>query len=106
VGALPVTVEQTARPQGHGYVMARPDRANPVLPEGTELCGHEFHYSRLKDNGSKVPTVLELSRGTGVGHGRDGIHVGNTVATYTHLHALATPAWAGGLVGAAAGAMQ
>jgi len=106
VGALPVRVEQMTRPQGHGYVQALSDRANPILPEGTELCGHEFHYSRLLDNGNKVPTVLKLSRGVGVGGGRDGLQVGQAVATYTHLHALATPSWAPGLVGAAAGSVQ
>jgi cobyrinic acid a,c-diamide synthase len=106
VGALPVRVEQMTRPQGHGYVQALSDRANPVLPEGTELCGHEFHYSRLRDNGTKVPTVLKLTRGVGVGGGRDGLQVGQAVATYTHLHALATPSWAPGLVAAAAGSVQ
>ncbi len=106
VGALPVRVEQTARPQGHGYVQAMSDRANPVLPEGTELYGHEFHYSRLLDNGTKVPTVLKLTRGVGVGGGRDGLQVGRTIATYTHLHALATPTWASGLVEAAVGSVQ
>ncbi|MBC8422845.1 hypothetical protein H8E07_01860 [bacterium] len=106
VGTLPVRVEQMTKPQGHGYVKALSDRANPVLPEGTELCGHEFHYSRLRDNGNKVPTVLKLSRGVGVGGGRDGLQVGQAIATYTHLHALATPSWAPGLVGAAAGSVQ
>ena len=103
VGALPVRVEQTARPQGHGYVQARSDRANPVLAAGTELRGHEFHYSRLLDDGGRVPTVLSLDRGVGVGGGRDGLQVGRTVATYTHLHALGTPSWAEGLVDAAVG---
>jgi cobyrinic acid a,c-diamide synthase len=103
VGALPVVIEQTRRPQGHGYVRARADRANPFIEEGTDLCGHEFHYSRLQDDGGKVATVLELQRGVGVGGGRDGIQVGNVVAAYTHLHALATPAWATGLIRAAAG---
>ena len=104
VGALPVVVEQFERPQGHGYVQARVDGANPFLAEGTELCGHEFHYSRLREeDGGRLPTVLELSRGVGVGGGRDGLRVGSAIATYTHLHALGAPEWAGGLVGAAAG---
>lgn len=106
VGALPVVVEQTPRPQGHGYVEARADRANPFLAEGTDLRGHEFHYSRLAPQSEQIPTVLGLSRGIGVGGGRDGLRVANTVATYTHLHALATPAWAAGLVKAAAGRLQ
>lgn len=106
VGTFPVVVEQLPRPQGHGYVQGRPDRANPILAEGTELCGHEFHYSRLRDGIGDVPTVIELTRGVGVGEGRDGLRMGQAVATYTHLHALATPAWAGGLVRAASGSLQ
>lgn len=106
VGALPVDVEHTPRPRGHGYVRARVDRENPFLAEGTELRGHEFHYSRLRGAGDGLPTVLDLARGTGLGGGRDGLRYGNAVAAYTHLHALATPVWAEGLVRAAAGCPQ
>lgn len=106
VGSLPVIVEQTMRPQGHGYVQGRTERSNPFLTEGTELCGHEFHYSCLMDDRNQVPTVFRLTRGVGVGQGRDGLQVGNTVASYTHLHALATPSWAEGLVKAAVGSLQ
>ena len=103
VGALPITVEQHARPQGHGYVRAQVDRHNPFLEEGTTLCGHEFHYSRLHDDGDEVETVLSLDRGVGVGQGRDGIRHGGVLASYTHLHALGAPDWAPCLVRAAAG---
>jgi cobyrinic acid a,c-diamide synthase len=102
VGALPICVEQMARPQGHGYVVARVDRANPFLPEGTHFRGHEFHYSRLRDDElGKVETTIELERGVGLGGGRDGIRIGNVVATYMHLHALGVPDWAPSLVDAA-----
>ena len=96
-------VEQTSRPQGHGYVRARVVGANPFFKEGTLLKGHEFHYSRLRDDGKSLETMLDLERGVGVGGGRDGVRVGSVVASYTHLHALGTPEWASGLVGAAAG---
>jgi cobyrinic acid a,c-diamide synthase len=103
VGAVPVTVEQTPQPQGHGYVVASVDAANPFLPRGTRLRGHEFHYSRLQGEGVCEPTLLRLERGVGLGQGRDGIRVGNVVAMYTHLHALGTPEWASGMMHAAAG---
>jgi cobyrinic acid a,c-diamide synthase len=102
VGALPIVVEHTGRPQGHGYVAARVDAENPFLPAGTRFTGHEFHYSRLS-NPPRVDTVLALERGVGVGQGRDGLRVGNVVATYTHLHALGVPEWAASLVQAARG---
>jgi cobyrinic acid a,c-diamide synthase len=105
-GSLPIVVEQTARPQGHGYVKARVDGANPFFAEGTALTGHEFHYSRLIDRDESMETVFEIERGVGVGGGRDGIRSGSVVAGYTHLHALGSPDWAEGLVRAASGGGQ
>jgi cobyrinic acid a,c-diamide synthase len=99
VGALPVAVEHTSRPQGHGYAAATIDRPNPFFPVGTRLSGHEFHHSRVVGTGAE--TVLAVERGTGVGNGREGLVAGNVVATYLHLHALGTPGWAPALVLAA-----
>lgn len=103
VGALPVTVEQRSRPQGHGYVQAVVDAANPFLEPGAQLRGHEFHYSRIRDQGRQLSTVLSLERGTGVGGKRDGVVAGNVLATYTHVHALGLPCWAPAIVRAASG---
>jgi cobyrinic acid a,c-diamide synthase len=100
VGALPIVVEHTARPQGHGYAAAVVDQTNPFFPLGTRLLGHEFHYSRAVGT-LGANTALALERGVGLGQGRDGLAVGNVIATYMHLHALGTPAWATGLVQAA-----
>jgi cobyrinic acid a,c-diamide synthase len=106
VGALPVTIEQTARPQGHGYVSAHVDVPNPFLPEGTSVHGHEFHYSRVVDGFAGVRTVLALERGVGLGERRDGIWAGRIVASYTHLHALGVPEWASSVVTVACGGRQ
>ncbi len=106
VGALPVTVTQAARPQGHGYVTARVDADNPFLAKGTELKGHEFHYTQITTQPEDLTTVLSMERGVGVGGQRDGILVGRVVATYTHLHAAGTPQWAPALVRAAWDAMD
>jgi len=102
VGALPVVVEHTSRPQGHGYTAATVDHANPFLPVGTRLLGHEFHHSRIVGP-LGAGTALAVERGAGLGQGREGLAVGSVVATYLHLHALGTPAWASGLVQAARG---
>jgi cobyrinic acid a,c-diamide synthase len=100
VGALPVVVEHTPRPQGHGYAAATVDRPNPFFPLGTRLLGHEFHHSRIA-GAPAVDTALALERGAGLGRGREGLVAGNVVATYLHLHALGTPSWAPSLVQAA-----
>jgi cobyrinic acid a,c-diamide synthase len=98
VGALPVEIEQTARPQGHGYVEACVDGKNPFFPLGTRLRGHEFHYSRLFDAKSAPPTALALAPGTGLGCGRDGIVQGRVFAGYLHVFAPGVPEWAKALV--------
>lgn len=103
VGALPIVVEQKKKPQGHGYVSVRVDRANPFLPEGRVYRGHEFHYSRLRPGERVGETVFAVERGTCLGGGRDGIRVRNVVAGYTHLHALGAPEWAPGFVAAVTG---
>lgn len=97
VGAIPCDVEMTGSSQGHGYVQGRVIDANPYFPTGTELRGHEFHYSRITNLGP-VTLAYRLDRGEGIGGGRDGVVVGNVLAAYTHLHALSVPGWAERLV--------
>lgn len=98
LGALPFTVEQTSRVQAHGYVEATVDAPNPFLPTGMKLRGHEFHYSRLAKPNAPMTSALCLDRGVGVGEGRDGIVQGRVFASYTHVFAPGTPAWAPALV--------
>jgi cobyrinic acid a,c-diamide synthase len=93
-GVLDLVVEQTARPQGHGYVEAEVDRSNPFFPSGTRLRGHEFHYSHVVAGSDSGATALRLDRGRGVGEHRDGLVRGRVWASYLHLHALGTPTWA------------
>jgi cobyrinic acid a,c-diamide synthase len=94
VGALDLTVEQTDRPQGHGYVEAEVDRPNPFFPTGMQLRGHEFHYSRVVSGADAAGSTLNLLRGRGLGGRRDGVVKDRIWASYLHLHALGTPTWA------------
>jgi cobyrinic acid a,c-diamide synthase len=93
-GVLDLVIEQTPRPRGHGYVEATVDRPNPFFEKDLRLRGHEFHYSFVRSGRDRATTVLGLGRGTGIGDGRDGIVEGRVWASYLHLHALGTPAWA------------
>jgi cobyrinic acid a,c-diamide synthase len=101
-GVLDLIVEQTPKPQGHGYEVASVDRDNPFFDRGVRLEGHEFHYSRLIGGDDVSGSVLAVERGTGTGEGRDGIVKGRVWASYLHLHALATPHWADGFLQLAA----
>ncbi len=123
VGALPCEIEMTDQPQGHGYVAARVDEENPFFAKGTTLRGHEFHNSRVvrrsgfneavpsagpshlngsaskgRCDASSLNTAYRLSRGKGLGDGRDGIMVHNVLASYTHLHVGGSVDWAKSLV--------
>jgi cobyrinic acid a,c-diamide synthase len=100
-GVLDLVVEQTGRPQGHGYEVTKVDRGNPFFPTGSSLVGHEFHYSRVVAGEDASAAVLAVERGCGVGNGRDGIVKGRVWASYLHMHALAAPRWAEGFLGLA-----
>jgi len=100
-GILPFEVEVCPKPQGHGYTELFVDTRNPFFPEGLILRGHEFHYSRILPGSDPPSTACAVRRGAGCGHARDGVIMGNLWASYTHLHALATPEWARGLLTAA-----
>jgi cobyrinic acid a,c-diamide synthase len=100
-GVLPFGVEVMEQPQGHGYSELEVDAANPFFPPGTRLLGHEFHYSKIVSSGPLPPTACAVKRGVGCGGGRDGVLVHRVWASYTHLHALATPEFVKGMIAAA-----
>jgi cobyrinic acid a,c-diamide synthase len=98
-GILPVAFDFYQKPQGHGYTIVTVEGENPYYDVGTEIRGHEFHYSRVSNwSGDENDLVFRMKRGVGIHHDRDGIVYKNVLATYTHVHALGTPGWAGALI--------
>ena len=99
VGILPVTFDFFKKPQGHGYTILKVDGQNPYYKVGSEIRGHEFHYSRVsKWDRERCDLVFRMERGAGIEKNRDGLLCKNVLATYTHVHALGTPGWADALV--------
>lgn len=100
VGLFPFRFAMEERPVAHGYTALRVSDPNPFYPAGTSLKGHEFHHSRLLDYSlpPEAKLVLSMQRGSGIEDKREGILYRNTLALYTHVHALGTPQWAEGLV--------
>lgn len=96
-GVLPVSIKMHSRPQGHGYYRAIVDKDNPFFDAGTQINGHEFHYSEVIFN-KEVKSTLEVIRGNGCLNKRDGLTYKNVFASYLHIHALATPEWADGMI--------
>lgn len=82
-----------------GYREARAASPHGVWAEGTEVRGHEFHYSRLEPAAGDAPAWTLRARGTErvEGHVLGGVH-----ASYLHTHWAAVPEVAARMVAAAA----
>jgi cobyrinic acid a,c-diamide synthase len=84
-GIVPAVATMTER-LTLGYRQATALRVNPVLPIGTTVRGHEFHYSRVEPGGD----ALQLS--SRFGQRSDGFATPTLLATYLHQHLGANPA--------------
>ncbi|MGA9175771.1 MAG: cobyrinate a,c-diamide synthase [Desulfobacterales bacterium] len=98
-GVLPVVFGFSKKPQGHGYTVISVEHENPYYKIGSEIKGHEFHYSKvIKWRGTDKDLAFGMKRGSGFLNKRDGVCYKNVLATYTHIHALGTTSWADALV--------
>jgi cobyrinic acid a,c-diamide synthase len=78
-----------------GYRSARTALSSPLGPAGTELRGHEFHYSATDPGGDAL--VLTGRHGTSTG----GFAGPRLLASYLHVHLAAAPHLAEAVVRAA-----
>ena len=98
-GILPIIFGFSIKPQAHGYTIVEVERKNPYFEAGTEIYGHEFHYSSVLEwGGEEKDLAFRLKRGSGLINNKDGVVFKNVLATYTHIHALGTPAWAEAMI--------
>ncbi len=95
---LPVDFVLEKRPQAHGYTILKSSALSTYLEKGVAIRGHEFHYSRVCRIDGNPFMAYHVERGSGIDGMGDGIIYKNVVASYTHIHALATPQWAPALV--------
>ena len=62
-GILPLTFDFFKRPQGHGYTIFKVELENPYFEVGTEVRGHEFHYSKLSHwSGDENDLVFQMQQ--------------------------------------------
>ncbi|MDL1967850.1 MAG: cobyrinate a,c-diamide synthase [Deltaproteobacteria bacterium] len=98
-GVLPVVFGLSKKPKGHGYTIISVERENKYFKKGSEIRGHEFHYSYVLEwNGNDDDLVFSMKKGNGFINNKDGVCYKNVLATYTHIHALGTPSWAQAMV--------
>lgn len=93
-GLFDIDLMMQIRPVGHGYTSLKADRPNPFFEVGSEIRGHEFHYSGPVADVPASQCCLKVDTGVGLGNGRDGLVYKNCVACYTHLHADGFEKWA------------
>lgn len=93
VGAIPCDARMSERPSGHGYVILRETGKGPWPSFGTEIRGHEFHYSQVEGLGT-VDFAYRVVRGQGIDGEHDGLLYKNVLASYAHLHSHGVPQWA------------
>ena len=93
-GALPLDIVMTKRPMGMGYMTLSPTGACDWLStKGTVNC-HEFHHSKAINIGADIKYAWQVTRGSGISDGKDGIVYKNVLASYAHLHHCGSPHWA------------
>ena len=99
VGAIPADVAMHPRPRGRGYVVLEPTGEAPWTPRARgALHAHEFHHSSIENAGGPSGPgwryAYRVRRGHGIDGERDGIVIGNLLASYGHLRDVEGCRWA------------
>ena len=96
VGAIPGDVVMHERPVGRGYVVLEETDAFPwpSAAGGRTVRAHEFHYASLENLPPDVKCAYRVKRGHGVDGERDGVIVGNVLASFAHLRSTRDRNWA------------
>ena len=95
-GVIPADAAMHARPQGRGLAVLE-ETADAPWPAASAapaaIPAHEFHYASLENLDLSLHFAYRVARGTGIGAGRDGIVLGNLLASFCHLRATAANPW-------------
>lgn len=82
---FPANAKMLAKRRALGYRQLDLIAATPLGPVGTQVRGHEFHYSEVEMPDSIEPCYA-LSRRGGEQLGREGYRINNVLGSYVHLH--------------------
>jgi len=100
VGAIPGETVMHMKPVGRGYVRLRETRNFPWSSNGgIDVPVHEFHYASLENLPADMSFAYEVMRGHGIDGKRDGLIVGNLMATFSHQRNVIGNPWAERFVG-------
>jgi len=96
VGVIPADAVMYDRPQGPGLVLLDETEESPWhSDDGTSdaIPAHEFHYAALENLSAGQRFAYRMARGEGMGRGRDGIVIGNLLASFSHLRSSPRNPW-------------
>lgn len=100
VGAVPGEAVMHATPVGRGYVRLRETVDFPwPTAGGVDVPVHEFHYASLENLPNDMTFAYDVLRGHGIDGKRDGLIVGNLLATFSHQRNVLGNPWAARFVG-------
>lgn len=100
-GVVPAETIMHERPQGRGLVVLESTGEAPWAPIGAasgDLPAHEFHHGALAGVEPSARFAYRMRRGAGIDGSHDGIVVGNTVASFSHLRDTSRSRWVGQFV--------
>lgn len=86
VGILSGSSAMTKSLKRFGYCFAKANVDTVICPQQTVLRGHEFHYSEFTTELEPVFDMTKERDGDIISRWGGGYQVGNTLATYLHLH--------------------
>lgn len=96
VGAIEADAVMHDRPRGKGYVVLQETEHAPwssVAPAREPIAAHEFHFAALENLSPDVRFAYRVLRGHGITGRDDGIVVGATLASFSHLRAVGAEPW-------------
>lgn len=96
VGVIDGNIVMSERPQGRGFVkLEETDAAlwSSMATTNEPLQAHEFHYAQLKGLPEDSKYAYAIKRGFGIDGVRDGLIVGNCMASFSHLRNTAKTPW-------------
>ncbi len=93
-GVIPADAVMHTKPQGRGLAVLEETAGAlwPAPPPGP-IPAHEFHYASLENLDPSLRFAYKVTRGAGIGAGRDGIVLGNLLASFCHLRSTAANPW-------------
>jgi cobyrinic acid a,c-diamide synthase len=86
VGLVPVDVEMDGQVHRFGYRQILTLADSLLSPKGQFFRGHEFHWSRIRNQDPSVSPAYQMSNAEGDLIGYEGVQAPNLLASYVHLH--------------------